>query len=403
MDTPSVPLTDVTVRTAKPADKAYKLSDGGGLYLFVTKSGGKLWRLKYRHHGKERLVSYGAYPAVSLADARALRDESRKVLSAGEDASTAKKEKRRLEKLAANQTFGLVAKEYLAKQKAEGHAISTTVKNTWLLEDLAAPLAGRPIAQIRPPEVLELLRQIEARGTYESALRLRSAIGRVMRYAVATGRADDDPTAALKGALQAVQVRHRAAITKSGEVGQLMRAIDGLEGTAVVKAALKIMALCFPRPGELRYAQWSEIDLNEAIWAIPEERTKMRRAHSIALAPQAVEVFRDLQKITGNRALAFPGVRNPKVPLSENTLNAALRRLGYTADEMTAHGFRTIASTLLNESGLWNPDAIERALAHQDANAVRRAYARGEYWEERVRMAAWWADHLDALRCARSS
>jgi len=274
------------------------------------------------------------------------------------------------------------------------------VKNRWLLEDLASPLRDRPIAQITPPEVLEVLRRVEAKGAHESAQRLRSAIGRVFRFAIATGRTPSDPTAALAGALVVHRVRHHPAITNPAAVGQLLRAIDGIDGSRVVKAALQIMALCFPRPGELRHAEWQEIDLDKAVWSVPEQRTKMRRPHAIALPPQAVTVFRDLHLISGRGRLVFPGVRSNARPLSENTLNAALRRLGYGVNEMTAHGFRTIASTLLNESGEWSSDAIERALAHQDANAVRRAYARGEYWDERVRMAAWWGDHLDHLRLA---
>jgi integrase len=243
-----------------------------------------------------------------------------------------------------------------------------------------------------------VLRRIEARGRHESAQRTRAAISRVFRYGIATGRVTSDPSNPLIGAIQVAKVRHRAAIIEPKGVGELMRAIYGIDNSVVIKAALQLMALCFPRPGELRHAEWSEIDLDKAVWTIPEHRTKMRRPHAIPLPPQAVTIFRDLKEITGHRKLVFPGVRSPLRPLSENTLNATLRRLGYTVDEMTAHGFRTIASTLLNESGKWNPDAVERALAHQEGNAVRRAYARGAYWDERVKMAKWWANHLDHLR-----
>ena len=397
-DTPKLSITDIALRNARPRDRPYKLADGGGLYLQVTTAGGKYWRLKYRFLGTEKLLSLGAYPVVSLAEARELRDNAKKLLITDTDPSEAKKAGKREAKLAAAQTFGVVAREYLEQQKLESRAASTMTKNRWLLEDLASSLNNRPIAQISPPEVLEVLRRVEAKGTHESAQRLRSAMGRVFRFAIATGRATNDPTAVLTGALVVHRVRHHPAITDPAAVGQLLRAIDGVDGSRVVKSALQIMALCFPRPGELRHAEWPEVDLDKAIWSVPKERTKMRRPHAIALSPQAVAIFRNLQVITGRGRLVFPGVRSNARPLSENTLNAALRRLGYGVDEMTAHGFRTIASTLLNESGEWSPDAIERALAHQDANAVRRAYARGEYWDERVRMATWWGDHLDRLR-----
>jgi integrase len=395
-------LTDVAIRNAKPAAKPYKLGDSGGLFLHVATSGGKLWRLKYRFNGTEKLLSYGPYPIVTLAEARERRDASKKLLNAGIDPSEAKKVAARENAGAAAQTFGLLAKEYLSKLEKEGRAPTTVNKTRWLLEDLAGSLAKRPIAKLTPAEVLAVLRPLEARGVHETALRLRSAIGRLARYAIATGRATNDPTSALRGALQTPRVRHRAAITKPEYVGQLLRAIDGFEGYAVVGAALKIMALCFPRPGELRFAEWSEIDLDKAVWSIPAERAKMRRPHIIALPPQAVAVLRDLHAISGTGRLVFPGIRRAAVPLSENTLNAALRRMGYTTDEMTAHGFRTVASTLLNESGLWSADAIERALAHQDRNAIRRAYARGEFWDERVKMAAWWADYLDGLQAGHA-
>jgi integrase len=396
-------LSDLAIKKAKPAPKPYKLADSGGLFLLVTPTGGKLWRLKYRHFSGEKTLSIGAYPTVTLAEARQSRDNAKKELSSGLDPSEIKRQAKLAAAEAAAQTFGSLAKEFIARQEAEGMAPATLVKSRWFLEDLATPLADRPIAQITVPEVLALLRTVEAKGNLESAARLRSAIGRIFRYAIVTGRATADPTAALKGALRTPKVRHQPALTDPARVGELLRAIDGAEGSRVVRAALQIMALCFPRPGELRLAQWSEIDLEAAVWTIPAERTKMRRPHTIPLAPQAVAILRDLKVITGRGVLAFPGVRRSTIPMSENTLNAALRRLGYSADEMTSHGFRTIASTLLNESGQWSPDAIERALAHQDTNAVRRAYARGSYWDERTRMAVWWADHLDGLRLIKPS
>lgn len=286
----------------------------------------------------------------------------------------------------------------MAKLAAEGRASNTVNKYRWLLTDLAAALEDRPIREIRAHEVLKVLKRVEARGARESAIRLRAVIGAVFRYAIATARAENDPTLALRGALLTPKVRHRAALIDPDAIGGLMRAIDGFEGLKVTRCALKLVALCFPRPGELRHAEWSEIDLDGARWRIPAERTKMRREHVIPLSPQALAVFRELHALTWRRRLAFPGVRNSKVPMSENTLNAALRRMGYGDTDMTAHGFRAMASTRLNESGLWGERAIEAALAHQDPDEVRRAYARGVYWDERVRMMNWWANYLDEVK-----
>jgi integrase len=267
--------------------------------------------------------------------------------------------------------------------------------------DFARPdLGERHIGEISAAEVLDVLRKVEARGRLESARRLRSTIGGVFRLAIATARADNDPTFALRGALTAPQVTHRAAIVEPKGFGALLRAVWGYEGQPATHAALKLAALLFPRPGELRTAEWSEFDLeaDQPVWTIPAAKTKMRREHAVPLPVQAVAILRELHAITGRGRLAFPGIRTATRPISENTLNGALRRLGYAKEEMTSHGFRAVASTLLNESGKWSADAIERALAHQDEDAVRRAYARGRHWEERVRMMQWWADQCDAMR-----
>lgn len=295
-------------------------------------------------------------------------------------------------------TFKVVADELVEKKRQEGRAAATLAKTTWLL-DFAHPLFGsRPISEVRPAEVLAALRQVEARGRLESARRLRSVVGEVFRYAIATARAETDPTSALRGALIAPKTKHRAAVTDRAAFGAMLRAIDGYDGQPVTKYALQLMALLFPRPGELRMAAWGEFDLKAAVWTIPAERTKMRRAHRVPLPKQALAILAKLKKETGQGPLAFPSVRSAHRAMSENTTNAALRRLGYSVDEATSHGFRATASTLLNESGLWHEDAVERALAHIEKNDVRRAYARGEHWEERVRMAQWWADELDAMR-----
>ena len=394
-----MPLTDAACRAAKPTSALRKLSDMGGLQLWVTPTGSRLWRLAYRFAGKQKLLSIGAYPDVSLLMAREARDDAKKLLAEGRDPSAAKK----LSKLAGDRldnTFRAIAQEYVAKLQREGRAVTTITKIEWLL-GFAVPVLGTlKVDTIRPIEVLAVLRKVEARGRYETARRLRSTIGSVFRYAIATARAESDPTAPLQGALTSPIVKSRAAITEPAPVGALLRAIDDFDGQPTTRAALKLMALLFPRPGELRAAQWSEFDFRTATWTIPPERTKMRRPHRVPLPRQALEELANLRTTLGVGGLVFPSVRTVKRPISENTLNAALRRLGYSKDQATAHGFRATASTLLNESGKWSSDAIERQLGHIEGNDVRRAYARGENWEERVAMMSWWADYLDRLRAA---
>jgi integrase len=386
-------LSDAACRNAKPAPKLRKLSDGGGLQLWVQPSGARLWRLAYRFGGKQKVLALGAYPAISLADARQAREDAKRLLATGLDPSQERKRAAQ-----PRDTFHLIAEEYVAKLKREGRAETTLVKVNWLLDFAYPSLGNRPITEIKPIEVLDVLRTVEARGRHETARRLRSTIGSVFRYAVATVRAESDPTILLRGALTQPVVKPRAAVTEPEAVGGLLRAIDHFDGQPSIRMALQLMALLFPRPGELRLAEWNEFDLKAAIWSIPPHRMKMRRCHRVPLSTQAIETLRALHKITGAGALLFPSIRSDERPISDNTMNAALRRLGYSSDEMTAHGFRATASTLLNESGKWHPDAIERQLAHVESNDVRRAYARAEFWDERVRMMQWWADYLDGLR-----
>jgi integrase len=390
-------LTDTSIRNAKPAEKPFKLADGGGLFLLVNPTGSRLWRLKYRTDGKEKLLAIGAYPAISLAKAREKRDEAKALLADGVDPSAHKREQKREAELTSSNTFRLIAEEYVAKLKREGRADATLSKTEWLLGFAYAEIGDRPVTEIKPADVLAVLRRVEGRGTHETARRLRSTIGTIFRYAVAIARAENDPTFALRGALTAPTVKHRAAITDPKQLSAFLRSLDAFDGQPTTAAALRLLPILFPRPGELRAAEWKEFDLDKAVWTIPADRTKMRRAHRVPLPRQAVAIISGLKAITGYGRLLFPCVRSVTRPISENTLNAALRRLGYTADEVTAHGFRATASSLLNESGKWHSDAIERQLAHVEGNDVRRAYARGEYWDERVRMMQWWADWLEEI------
>jgi integrase len=394
-----MPLTDAAIRGQRPiASRTVKLSDGGGLQLWITPSGARLWNLAYRFAGKQRKLAIGPYPRVTLKNARSRRDEAKRQLEAGIDPS----QQKRLAKLAAAtenaNTFEALAAEYLAKKRKEGKASATLGKLEWLFGIANRTLGPRPITGITAPEILQALRGLEAREKLESAKRLRAVIGSVFRYAVATGRATDDPTAALRGALASPVVRHRAAIVAPAAFGGLLRTIDDYQGMPEVRAGLQLLALTFVRPGELRAAKWAEFDLDKAVWTIPAERAKMRRPHCVPLSRQTIAVLTRLRKITGHASLILPGARGRNRPLSENTLNSALRRLGYTKEEMTSHGFRAAASSILNECGKWNPDAIEAQLAHVEGNAVRRAYARSEFWDERVKMMDWWADKLDQLR-----
>lgn len=398
-----MPLTDIAVRNAKPGTKVQKLPDGGGLQLWVTPAGSKLWCLAYRDSGgKQKKLSFGAYPAVTLAKAREKRDTAKALLADGIDPGQhAKTEKANKEAAEANSranTFEAIAAELLAKKKREGKASNTIGKREWLYGLAGEAFGKRPVAEIASPEVLRVLQTVEKKGHLETARRMRSSIGEVFRFAIATGRATNDPTFALRGALAKPQVKHRAAITEPKAFGALLRAIDAFQGQPTTVAALKLMALLFQRPGELRLAEWREFDLDKEIWTIPAARMKMRREHRVPLPRQALAVLGELRPITGHQALVFPGIVSVKKPISENTLNLALRRMGFGPDDMSAHGFRASASTFLNESGKFSAGAIERALAHQEADAVRRAYSRGDHWEERVKMAAYWADRLDALR-----
>ena len=395
-----MPLTNITVRNAKPASKPKKIFDERGLFLLVQPSGGKLWRLKYRYLGKEKKLSLGRFPDVSLKMARERRDDARTLLANGADPATIKSQLSDEKREAATNTFASISDEYVAKIEKEGRAAVTIKKTRWLLSLLNSELGSRPITEITPAELLKVLQSIESKGQHETARRMRSLSGRVFRYAVATSRGNSDPSALLRGALIAPTVTHHSAILEPDKVGELMRAIDGFSGHPLTQLALKLTPHVFVRPGELRRAEWSEFDLLKATWTIPAEKMKMRDPHVVPLSKQALALLEAAVTLSADQRYVFSSLYPGNRPMSENTINASLRRLGYSGKEMTAHGFRAMASTLLNESGKWSSDAIERALAHKDRNTVRSIYHRGSHWNERVEMAQWWSDYLDELKAA---
>ncbi|RYE02125.1 MAG: DUF4102 domain-containing protein [Sphingobacteriales bacterium] len=391
---------------AKPSDKPQKLFDGGGLYLLVQPTGGRLWRLKYRFGGKEKLVSLGTYPDTSLKEARERRDKARQELAQGIDPSSKRKaEKSSKAELAAN-SFEAVAREWHltihTAKVSEGHAARTLVR---LEQDVFPWIGPDPIATVRAPKLLETLRRIEARGAIETAHRALQACGQVFRYAVATGRAERNPAADIQGALQPVIVKHMPAITDPKRVGELLRSIHGYEGLPVTRAALQLAPLVFVRPGELRKAEWSEFDLDEALWRIPSDRMKRTKAqkamgppHLVPLPRQAVEILRDLHPLTGHGQYVFPSLRTGERPMSDNAVLSALRRMGYPKEEMTGHGFRAMARTMLAERLNIDEAIIEAQLAHSVKDSLGRAYNRTEFVEQRRNMLQTWADHLDTLR-----
>jgi integrase len=390
-------LTDVKCRGAKPGKTRIKLSDGGGLQFWVQPNGSRLWQLVYQYQGKQAQMALGPYPQVSLIEARALREEAKAKIRAGID-PTAERRRAEIAKSLPGDTFKEIALEFIEKCRRDQLAGPTMIKKEWLLDFAYPELGTRKVSEIKPVEVLKVVQEIEFKGNLETARRLRAIIGQVCRFAVATGRAEIDPTPVLRGAISPPKVTHRAAILDPKKFGGLLRGIDAFDGQPTTIAALKLMALVFPRPGELRHAEWTEFDFEKHVWTIPAEKTKMRREHQIYLARQALVILEDLRKVTGHRKLLFPSFHSGAKPISENTLNVALRRMGYGQDEMTSHGFRATASTLLNESGKWSADAIERQLSHVEPSKSRGPYSRGTYWDERVKMMAWWAAYLDQLR-----
>ncbi len=393
-----MPLTDTAIRKAKPAEKAAKLSDGGGLYLLLRPDGARWWRLDYRRPvtGKRNTLSLGTYPDTGLADARGKRDEARKLLACGADPG----EHRKAEKAAgldrAANSFEVVAREWLAKQT---WVPSYRVKvEAWLVNDVFPYIGGRPVVEVTAPDFLGVARRIEERGAVESAHRILQNCGQVMRYAIATGRADRNPVNDLRGALSTPKGGHHAAVTEPLALGGLLRAIEGYSGDPVTRAALQLSSQLFVRPGELRHAEWPEIDLDKAEWNIPANKMKMRQPHLVPLCDQALGILRELHALTGRGQYVFPGGRSPKRPMSNNAINAALRRMGFGTDTMTAHGFRATARTMLDEVLGFRPDYIEHQLAHAVRDPNGRAYNRTAHLLERRKMMQAWADYLDCLR-----
>lgn len=389
-------LNDFQLKGLKPRERPYLLSDGGGLHIVITPSGAKVWRLKYRFQGRQKKLHIGPYPDVGLWDARQRRSEAKKQIAAGEDPAHIKRLAKLKAVASAANTFGVLAEEWLARSEKDGAAPATMKKNVWLLRVLAKPLWDRPIADIAAAEIYEVLKRVEASGRLETANRLRTLIGSVFRLAVVTMRAPTDPTYALKDSLRAPVVAHHAAIIEPKGLGQLLRAIDEYDGWKIVRASLQFAALTMCRPGEVRTAGRSEIDEAKKIWTIPEAKMKMRRPHIVPLSRQALAVLDDVWDLDCDERI-FPSLRSRTKPLSENAMNAALRRMGFTKEEHTAHGFRSSASTILNDLG-FDPDVIEAALAHRNEGKVRSIYNRGDYLRERVELMQKWADLLDDFR-----
>lgn len=394
----TTPLTDTQIKKANPREKQYKLFDGGGLYMAVTPDGGKRWRFKYRFNGKEKLLSLGTYPEISLSEARRRREEVREQVANGIDPSEHRKATKAANAENAANSFEVVAREWIGKQKNKWTPANTEVVTRQLENNVFPWIGKRPIADLKAPELLTVLRRMEDRGILESAQRVRTICGQVMRYAIATGRAERDIAADLRGALTSPKKQHLAAVTDPSKVAALLRAIDGLEGTFIVKSAMRLAPLVFVRPGELRKMEWTEVDLDKAEWNIPAEKMKMKQPHLVPLSNQAVEILRELQPLTGSTRYVFHSSRSTARPMSDMAMLAALRRMGYEQGEMTPHGFRAMARTLLDEVLQFRPDFIEHQLAHAVKDPNGRAYNRTSHLDERRRMMQVWADYLEGLK-----
>lgn len=393
-----MPLTDTAVRNAKPTEKTARLFDAGGLYLEVAPNGGKWWRLKYRYSGKEKRLALGVYPTITLKEARERRDIAKKQLADGIDPSEHRKAVKATKSEQTANSFEVVAREWFAKFEPTWTAGHSEKIIRRLERDVFPWIGSRPVAQLKAPELLGCLHRIEERSAVETAHRALQNCGQVLRYAIATGRAERDISADLRGALPPVKPTHHAAITDPKQIGELMRAIDGYSGTLVTKCAMQLAPLVFLRPGELRQAEWSEMDLDKAEWNIPAGRMKMREPHLVPLAPQAIAILREIHALTGHGRYVFPSARTGERPMSNNAVLAALRRMGYAKEEMSGHGFRAMARTILDEVLGVRPDFIEHQLAHAVRDPNGRAYNRTAHLAERRKMMEQWADYLDKLK-----
>lgn len=387
-------LSDAKARNAKPKAKPYKISDGEGLFLLVTPAGGKYWRLKYFFAGKEKLLALGVYPDVTLADARERRAQARKVLATGKDPAETKKEAKRQQTVQAANSFEVVAREWLEKRNHEWAKSTAGTRLIRLERHILPKLGSRPIAEITAPDVLTMLRSVEDNGTLDTAHRVMQMCGQIFMYAIATGRAERNPVPDLRGALKAPVAKHYSFLQEN-ELPAYLEKLEAYDGSPETKLALRFLLLTFVRSNELRAAKWTEIDWNKAEWRIPAERMKMKELHIVPLSTQAIAILRDLQTHTGTWQFLFPNKHNPRDCMSENTILYALYRMGYHS-RATGHGFRSTASTILNEHG-FRADVIERQLAHGERNAVRAAYNHAQYLSERREMMQWWADFLDGV------
>lgn len=392
-------LAATAIRQAKPNPKAYKLTDGGGLYLFVHPKGGKYWRYDYRYGGKRKTLALGVYPDISLADARSKHRAAREILGSGVDPSEAKRVDKLTQNIATANSFGAIALEWFDQKMGSKEGRHKARTKSILEKDLFPIIGKRPLAKIKPPEVLAALRKIEQRGAIDLAHRAKQTASMVFRYGIATGRAESDPSRDLSGALKPKnKKKHYAAITNPKEVGDLLKAIDSFNGTLVVKTALKLSALLFQRPGEIRHMEWTEINWDESRWEIPAEKMKMGIEHIVPLPTQALDLLRELQKLTGRGRYVFPSARGASRPLSENGVRTALRTMGYTNDKMTPHGFRAMARTILDEILNIRVDWIEHQLAHAVRDTNGRAYNRTSHLRGRVEMMQLWANYLEDLK-----
>jgi integrase len=392
-----VPLSDLKVQKAKAKNKPFTLFDGGGLFLLVTPSGGKLWRFKYQYGGKSKLLAFGTYPEISLLDARRKRDDARKLLASNINPHAVRKAQKRV-KIEETETFEIIAREWLEKFKSKWQEEYADKIMHRLEQNVFHYIGSRPIKDIKAPELLAALRRIESRNALELAHRVRSLCTKIFRYAIATGRTERNPAIDLIDALPPVKEKHRAAITDPKKVGELLRAIDSYQGTFVVQCALKFAPLVFVRPGELRHAEWSEINLENAEWNIPASKMKMRDAHLVPLSRQAIDILMKLHTLTGSGRYVFPSERTSQRPMSENAILVALRIMGYPKEEMSGHGFRAMARTILDEVLQIRPDFIEHQLAHAVRDPNGRAYNRTSHLAERRKMMQQWADYLDELK-----